>query len=147
MSANNYHPASGQSHSHQAIPDKQVLSTCFLKPTLQKWFSGWSFPYFNSTPRNSFVMSTQTDKAGEGRNLWHSPLEWLPESLLFLPYRQSLRPAQESQSPSASLYPCHTCSTRGISASCDPSCPPWDSVGQCADHQSSGALPGWLAAV
>lgn len=61
-------------------------------------------------------MSTQTDKAGGGRSLWHCPLEWLPVSLLFLLHRQGLRLAQETQSPSANLYPCHTCSTQGISA-------------------------------
>lgn len=87
-------------------------------------------------------MSTQTDKAGEGRNLWHCPLEWLPEFLLFLPHRQSLRPAQESQSPSASLDPCHTCSTRGISAPLLQGPGPETSSSATAAHRQGERLTG-----
>lgn len=101
------------SHSWQ-VSAAQLLSK---KATLQRWFSAWSFPIFQLlTPRKFFVLLTQTDKAGEGRSLWHCLLEWLPVSLLFLPHRQSLRLAQETHNPFASFYPCHPCSKQGISA-------------------------------
>lgn len=161
------------SHSWQ-VGAAQLLSNSHVT----KMVFWMIFPIFQLfTPSKSFVMSTQTDKAGGGRSLWHFPLcpccsshtgrvwDWprRPRAL-----RQASVPATHAAHEGSLLCSCSSqaggkrftgadtvqeaavpdVETMTPVNLCDPSCPPPGLRGtMCTTTGSSGALPAWLLAV